>query len=119
MSKILVVDDDPDIATVVKLILKRYGYDSEYVSDYRYVNEKIATYSPNLLIMDVSLGGADGRKICKQLKENKESCHIPVVLFSANKNVNKEYKNWKAEAFIPKPFDTQLLIDTVEKVISD
>lgn len=118
MNRVLVLDDDPDIGSVVTLILKMHGYSCEYITNYKDLDNKIDTFLPDLLILDISLGGADGRYICKQLKEREDVKHLHIILFSANRDATKEYRNWKAEAFIPKPFDSKQLISTVETVVS-
>lgn len=117
MSRVLVLDDDADIATMVKMILELHGFVCEYILNHKELESKLFSYSPDLLIIDIALSGADGRNICKQVKEKKESSHVPVILFSANTNLPQEYKDCKAEAFISKPFDTNELIETVKKFI--
>ena len=83
MAKILVVDDDKPILEVVKTILEMKGYNVETISHWPDVFEKIKTYKPNLVILDIFIEGADGRVICKDLKKSKTTAYIPVILFSA------------------------------------
>lgn len=116
MSKILILDDDSDAGSLLKLILVLHGFLCEYITKVEDLNEKIFTFTPDILIIDIFLGNADGRKICKQLKENKETAHIPVILCSADRDASKDFKNYKAEAFIPKPFEHNEFIQAVEMV---
>ena len=117
MNKILVLDDDPDIASVVSLILEMHGYICQFITDYRELNTKVEEFKPEILIIDISLGGADGRDLCKALKENPTTSQIHVILFSANRDASKDYTSCRAEAFIPKPFDSKHLLDTIQKIV--
>ena len=118
MSKVLVLDDDEDIASVVCLSLEMEGYESKFITDFRQLETTLQGYHPDVLIMDIFLGDADGRQLCKKLKENETSTHIPVILFSANKDASQDFKTYNAEAFIAKPFEVKDLIGTVQRVIA-
>ncbi len=114
MKKVLVLDDDHDIATVVTMLLDDSGYKSRCITNHKKLEETLLSYEPEVLILDISLGGVDGRDLCKKIKEGDYGDHIRVILFSANRDASKHYKDYKADAFIPKPFDTKQLIKTVE-----
>ena len=118
MKKVLVLDDDHDIAEVVKLVLEMNGYQGEAITNFRELDAILFSYNPDVLVLDISLGGADGRDLCRKLKANKDLQHIHVILFSANRDASNHYKEFNAEAFIPKPFDTKQLINTIEGILS-
>ena len=113
MKKILILDDDPDIAYVVKTILEMYEFQSEYIISHKELEHKIRSYSPDLIILDIALDGVDGRELCKTIKERKPGCNVPIILFSANRDASLTYKIYHADAFISKPFDSDKLINTV------
>ncbi|MEO8412896.1 MAG: response regulator [Ginsengibacter sp.] len=113
MSKILIADDDMDILTVVKLILSMNHYYVHTVSDWREIPGEIERFSPDLLLLDVWLGGADGRDICKNLKESERTQDLPIVLFSANTDFKNDIRGCNADGFISKPFETTHLIKTI------
>lgn len=115
MRKILVVDDEPDILMAVKLILGKNELAVETLSRWEDIPRLIASFNPDLMLLDVSLSGADGRDICKQVKESADTAHIKVILFSAYHKVQDDLKNCKPDAFIAKPFDAAHLITTVMK----
>jgi DNA-binding response OmpR family regulator len=118
MAKILVVDDDKPILEVVKTILEMEGYDVEIISHWPDVFEKIRTYKPNLVILDIFIEGADGRVICKDLKKSKTTAHIPVILFSATRRLEDYTKDSNAQGYLKKPFDKKELIDIVKNFCS-
>ena len=96
MQKILVVDDDIDILALVKMTLTMNGFDVSILSRWENIDNTIHNFEPDLILLDVSLGGADGRDICKKLKAEKETKHIPVILFSANIEMEKSIDNCNA-----------------------
>jgi DNA-binding response OmpR family regulator len=117
MHKILVVDDDIDILTLVKMTLTMNGFAVSVLSRWEGINNAIENFKPDLILLDVSLGGADGREICKNLKAEKETQHIPVILFSANIEMEKSIDNCNAQAFISKPYDLNYFLKTIRSNI--
>ncbi len=117
MDKILVVDDDVDILTLVKMTLNMNGFNVEILSRWEKIDNAIQEFVPDLILLDVSLGGADGREICKRIKTTKETEHIPIILFSANIEMEKSIDNCHAQAFISKPYDLNYFLNTIKSYI--
>ncbi len=117
MNKILVVDDDADILALVNMSLSMNGFSVEAISNWESINHTIVRFVPDLILLDVSLGGADGREICKKLKLVKETQHIPVILFSANIEMEKSIHDCNAQGFISKPYDLPYLLQTIRSNI--
>ncbi|MES1224889.1 MAG: response regulator, partial [Bacteroidota bacterium] len=80
MKKILVADDDIDILTLVKMTLGMQGFAVEAIPNWRDIDDRVKQFAPDLILLDVSLGGADGRDICKKIKQDPNTQHIPVIL---------------------------------------
>jgi DNA-binding response OmpR family regulator len=119
MHKILVVDDDADILTLVKLTLNINGFEVEALSRWEHIDSTINNYNPDLILLDVSLGDADGREICKRLKLSAATSHIPVILFSANVEMEKSIKDCHAQAFISKPYSLTQLLQVIQANIDE
>ena len=113
MKKILVVDDDVDILTLVKMTLTMNGFATEVLSRWDAIDNSIKKFVPDLILLDVSLGGADGREICRRLKSQEDTQHIPIILFSANIEMEKSIANCNAQAFISKPYDLNYFLQTI------
>ncbi len=113
MKRILVVDDDIDILTVVQLLLDSKGFEVVAISNWQQIYSKIDVFKPDLILLDVALGTQDGRNICKQLKSANDTKHIPIILFSANHNVENSIPECLANSFISKPFDINHLIEQI------
>jgi DNA-binding response OmpR family regulator len=114
MNKIPVVDDDVDILSLVQTILSMNNFDVEAISRWEDIYIKMDEFKPNLVLLDVMLGGADGRDICKNLHSDKKTESIPVILFSANPEMGKYIKECMAQDFVAKPFDISSLLKTVK-----
>lgn len=113
MSKILVIDDDVDILSVMEILLSMKGFDVEVTAKGENTFSKIDTFQPDLILLDVLISGYDGRVICKELKANAETKHIPVIMFSAHPGAAATISDYGANDFISKPFDVNNLLRKV------
>ncbi len=113
MSKILVVDDDVDILSVMEILLTMKGFEVEVTAKWESTFEKIESFNPDLILLDVLISGNDGRTICKQLKSQEETRRIPVIMFSAHPSAAATMSEYGADDFIAKPFDVNELIKKV------
>ncbi|HWZ19857.1 MAG TPA: response regulator [Ktedonobacteraceae bacterium] len=115
--KILVVDDDQDILDALQFLLEFAGYEvkttekGEYAENLRDANDGL----PNVIILDVLLSGKDGRLICKKLKSQEETKHIPIIMISAHPNARQSVAAVGADDFVAKPFDVDELLAIVAK----
>jgi len=118
MKKVLVIDDDLDILESIQLILESGGYDSDITTKGDETYRKINQYNPDLIILDVLLSGNDGRIICKNLKSNKTTKKIPIIMISAHPTAKDSTKTCGADSFIAKPFSVIALLKEVKKYLA-
>lgn len=118
MNKILVIDDEVDILRMIKMILERRNFIVETVSKWQEISTAVENFKPDLILLDISLGGADGREICKRLKSDEKTSNIHIILFSANYGIEKTLPDSKADGFIPKPFEPAHLISTIQTALA-
>lgn len=116
-NKIVVVDDDEGILEVVRIVLEGEGYPVETSLNGEYF-EHLDENLPALILLDVLLAGEDGREICRRLKRDPITRHIPVIMLSAHSDAGKVADTSGADDFLEKPFDVDALIATVEKYVS-
>ena len=114
MNTVLVVDDDPDILSLVETVLTMHNFNVEGILKWEDIDNSLINLKPDLILLDVSLSGADGRDICKKIKQSKETQHLPVILFSANIRMGDDIENCHAEDFIAKPFELSHLVQTIK-----
>ena len=110
---ILVIDDDPDICTMIKMVLEYHGY-AATDADGEEKTKKILLSEPvDLIIMDMLLSGADGADICRQLKQDEKTSSIPILMFSAHPNAKEICLEAGADDFISKPFEMDDLMGKI------
>lgn len=114
------MDDDSDILEVLQYILEDSGYEVETLSDGRNLFDTIKTHQPDLILLDIMLGGIDGRELCQKLKARKETHDIPVILISASHDISKSLHQAGApDDFIAKPFDIDVLLRSISRQLSN
>lgn len=116
MAKILVVDDDPDILYVVGTLLVLNGHAVQLTLNGEETIEYAKAFVPHVILLDVILGGVDGREICKQVKSDEILADTPVILFSAMEALKDEPPPY-SDDFLAKPFCVTELIEKIEKHI--
>ncbi|HEU5168367.1 MAG TPA: response regulator [Chitinophagaceae bacterium] len=110
---ILVLDDDPDICIMIKMVLDYYGYDAMDAENEENAKKIISLNHVDLVIMDMLLSGSDGTDICRRLKQDKETSSIPILMFSAHPTARESCLAAGADDFISKPFEMN---DMMEKI---
>jgi len=114
-KKILAVDDDNDILDIIRIILEDEGYEVKTLADGKRVFEMISDDKPDLILLDVMLGGLDGRDICRDLKAHSLFKNIPIVMISASHNLDSFLlMPGSPNDFLAKPFDINHLINMVK-----
>ena len=110
---ILVLDDDPDICIMIKMVLDYYGYDAMDAENEENATRIISSNHVDLLIMDMLLSGVDGTDICRRLKQDKETSSIPILMFSAHPTAKETCLAAGADDFISKPFEMNDMMDRI------
>lgn len=118
MTKVLIIDDDPDVRTVMNILMKKNGYEVETASNKDEVFERLQHFHPSVILLDVLLSGADGREICREIKLGEKTNHIPVVMFSAHPGAGENFENYGADDFIQKPIHAEMLLEKLERLIN-
>lgn len=114
--RILIVDDDEAILEAISVMLEMEGYEVfTSTSDGEGLYKLIRENHPHLILLDVLLSGADGRDVCVELKNNPLSKATPVIMVSAHLSAGKNFHEYGAQAFLPKPFDIEELLQTIKK----
>jgi DNA-binding response OmpR family regulator len=115
-KKILIADDDENILTALTMMLED-EYQVTSISNGQTIKE-VEKYLPDLILLDIWMGEVDGRDICKRLKNQSLTKHIPIIMISARANAEKSAYDSRADAFIAKPFEMDALLAKVEEYIT-
>ncbi|MGN0615510.1 response regulator transcription factor [Ruminococcus flavefaciens] len=117
MPKILIVDDEPNIVTLISRYVQREGYDIVTASDGREAIDKCKKEDFDVIIMDVMMPDTDGFTACKKIKEFKD---IPVIMLSARGTEFDKLFGFEVgvDDYVTKPFSPMELIARIKVVIS-
>ncbi len=119
MSKILLIDDDKDLLTILKTTLIRKGFDVQAQDTWEGSSEIISQFKPNLVILDVFLSGIDGLDICKKLKKSPFTKNLPVLIISGFPWISQSaIYEFGANDFIAKPFEVSDLLRKIHKIFN-
>ncbi len=118
MKRILVLDDNQDILEVVHETLSYEQFDVKSISRSNEVLPTVESFSPDLVILDYRVAGANGGELCRQIKAHPEYGDIPVIIFSAYINHDDELLSYGCDAIINKPFDLTELVEKVNNLIN-
>lgn len=115
-QRILIVDDDENIAELVSLYLLKECFDTHIVHDGEAALEAVKNYQPNLVLLDVMLPGIDGYEVLREMRKTSE---LPVIMLSAKGEVFDKVLGLElgADDYIMKPFDSKEMVARVKAVL--
>ncbi len=117
-TKILIVDDDFDIIEPLAMLFEQEGYDVAAITKGDQTFEKITSFKPDLLLLDILMSGSDGRTICRTLKSKAETKLLPIIMMSAHPAAKADSSTCGADDFIAKPFDIDDLLTLIRNYIN-
>jgi two-component system response regulator MprA len=115
MTRILVVDDELDIAEAVRAVLEAEGYQVDTAADGGQCLEMLRREPPDLLLLDVMMPGIDGFGVLERMRS--EELRVPVVMMSAVRSSDR-LSQYRIEAFLKKPFHLGTLLETVGRALA-
>ena len=118
-KQIVIVEDEPDILDVLSYNLKREGYDVATSQNGAKGLDLIQRLKPNLVLLDLMLPGMDGLDVCRNLKNNRSTANIPVIMLTAKGEESDVVLGLGigADDYIPKPFSPKELVARVKAVL--
>jgi DNA-binding response OmpR family regulator len=115
-QKILIVDDDNNIAELISLYLTKECYDTHIVNDGEDALRAFDQYNPNLILLDLMLPGIDGYQVCREIRTKS---NVPIIMLSAKGEIFDKVLGLElgADDYIMKPFDSKELVARVKAVL--
>jgi len=110
-ARLLIVEDDQDISTMLRIYFSGQGYDVDYAYRGMDALEKTRQGMPHLIILDIMLPDIDGYEVCRNLRTNTRTSHIPVIFLTQKDERSDKLKGLElgADNYITKPFDIEEL----------
>lgn len=121
MKRILVVDDEPHIARLVKNILSSEKYDVDEVNTAVGAIDKIREKRYDLVILDIMMPNMNGYELCERLREEPDTYNLPVIFLTAKHAVSDKIEaiHVGADDYITKPFNPDELLMKVNTLIAE
>jgi len=115
-QKILIVDDDNNIAELISLYLTKECYDTMIVNDGNEALAAFDSYCPSLILLDLMLPGIDGYQVCREIRSKS---NVPIIMLSAKGEIFDKVLGLElgADDYIMKPFDSKELVARVKAVL--
>lgn len=115
-TKILIVDDDNNIAELISLYLTKECYDTKIVNDGEEALAAFESYAPNMILLDLMLPGIDGYQVCREVRTKS---NVPIIMLSAKGEIFDKVLGLElgADDYIMKPFDSKELVARVKAVL--
>lgn len=115
-QKILIVDDDSNIAELIALYLTKECFDTCIVNDGEQALREFKTFQPDLILLDLMLPGMDGYQVCREIRHTSD---VPIIMLSAKGETFDKVLGLElgADDYIIKPFDSKELVARVKAVL--
>ena len=116
---ILIVEDDPQVARLIALVLQRNGYTGEIVADGQTALTRAKENSPELIFADLSIKGMGGEALCSALKRDESTATIPFIVLSGDRDIAEKARSCGADNHLGKPFEFDDLIRLVKEYVAN
>ena len=123
-KRILVVDDEPDFASIVQGNLEKEGFEVEVAYDGVEGFEKVKNNPPDAIVLDVMMPEKDGYKMCSELKADAQYADIPVLMLTAvaNRVTSTRYSHhdgmsMEADDYLPKPASAEEITESIKNLL--
>ncbi len=124
-KRVLVVDDEPDFAAIVKGNLEKEGFEIDIAYNGVEAMEKVKANPPDAIVLDVMMPEKDGYEVCAELKKDKKYTDIPIVMLTAVADhvSSTRYSHWdgmnmEADDYLPKPASADEITESVKRLLN-
>ena len=121
MAKVLIADDEPNIVTSLEFLMTRSGYEVRVARTGEEALALVASFAPDLVLLDVMMPQRSGYEVCQKMRERPEWRHIKIVILSAKGREAEVSKGLSlgADAYVTKPFSNRELIARVGELLGE
>lgn len=118
--KILIVDDEPNIVISLEFLMKKEGFEVAVANDGEEALAKVASFNPDLMLLDVMMPKKSGFEVCEALRADPERTGLQIVMLTAKGRDTEVAKGLAlgADAYVTKPFSTKDLVAKVKEMLA-
>ncbi|MCD4743788.1 MAG: response regulator [Desulfobacteraceae bacterium] len=123
-KRILVIDDEPDFASIVQANLKKEGFEVDVAYDGVEGLEKVKANPPDCIVLDVMMPEKDGYEVCSELKGDEKYQDIPIIMLTAvadhvgsTRYSHADGMSMEADDYLPKPASAEQITNSVKALI--
>ncbi len=117
-KKILICDDEADLVALLKLHLEKQGYLVETASDGEAGLKAVEEHKPDLLLLDINMPKMGGLEVYSRLTTSFGRTRLPVIVFTTREELGDLFQDIDADAFLPKPFEVNVLFAQIENIFN-
>jgi two-component system, OmpR family, alkaline phosphatase synthesis response regulator PhoP len=122
MTKIMIVDDEPDVLYIVRKILEKEGYEVEVTYSGKDCLDTVADVKPDLIILDIMMPGLDGWEVARTLKNQEHTKDIPIIMLTvrvSDDSVERSFQYSNADGHLGKPISNEKMLNTIKWVLEN
>lgn len=123
-KRILIVDDEPDFASLVQRNLEKEGFDVDVAYDGVEGLQKVKDNPPDAIVLDVMMPEKDGYAVCKELKSDEKYADIPILMLTAvashvtsTRYSHRDGMSMEADDYLPKPASSEEITDSIKSLL--
>jgi DNA-binding response OmpR family regulator len=117
VAKVLVINDEVDLVDIVAIVLQSDGHETKVCVEGRKAADVARRYCPDIILLDWKLRETDGARVLSRLRADEMTRSIPVIMMSASPEGQSLAEKAGADAFLPKPFAADSLVEVVTEVL--
>ena len=120
VHKILIVDDEPNIVISLEFLMKKEGFEVAVANDGEEALAKVASFNPDLMLLDVMMPKKSGFEVCEALRADPQRSGLQIVMLTAKGRDTEVAKGLAlgADAYVTKPFSTKDLVAKVKAMLA-
>ena len=115
MKKLIIIEDDTDTREMSVFTFENVGYEV-VKSDKEIPVQQVIDLKPHIIVIGYKVNGSPGNDICAKLKANEHTVNIPVIIYSAEEDIDKISRNSSADGFIGKPYELDDFVYLVHRI---
>lgn len=118
-KKIMIVEDDVDISSMIEYNLNAEGYESCKVDNGLHALQMVKKFKPDLIILDIMLPGMNGFEVCKKLKADEDMAHVSIIILTVKNSETDIVLGLElgADDYVTKPFSPRILLARIRNVL--